>query len=315
MTRTEIKAASQVKEKDHGLRLDTYLAQRFTYLSRNAWQREIKNAKIQINNKTITSPHKKITQGDSVTYSGRELHEPPVDTAISILYEDDYYIAVHKSGDLPVHPGGRYLNNTLTMMLKNDAGCDVFPIHRIDRETSGLILLAKTKEAVSQINKTFSKSTKTYLTIIKGRPEKKSFTIDTPLGKDHHSKIRKKQAAYTDAPETAVTRFRVIRQFKNHTLLSATLVTGRLHQIRAHLESESLPILGDKIYGGNENFYLVFIETGGDEALYNKIGFRRCALHSRSLTFYHPYIKKTVRIVAPLHHDMKECIINRDCSF
>jgi 23S rRNA pseudouridine955/2504/2580 synthase len=307
-----INVSSIVSDKDHGQRLDLYLSKRFTYLSRNAWQQEIKKSKIIVNNMTVKSPHKKIMEGDEIIYTGRNLQEPPVDKSYTVLYEDNFYIALHKSGDLPVHPSGRYLSNSLTMIIKKDLGFSVYPVHRIDRETSGVILLAKSSEAVSLISRTFSMSKKTYLTIVKGNPTQRSFTIDTPLGPDHNSKIRKKRAAYNEATEKAITHFVKVLTIKDHTLLKATLETGRLHQVRAHLESADLPILGDKIYGGNENFYLEFIKDEVDENLFERIGFTRCALHSRSLTFYHPYKKKTVRIIAPLHPDMKEFLLTKE---
>jgi len=311
---TDIHVHSIVAKTHNGQRLDLYLSKRFTYLSRNAWQQEIKKSKILINNLIISSSHKKVFEGDEVIYTGRNLEEPPVDKSYSILYEDENYIAVNKSGDLPIHPSGRYLNNTLTMILKKELGYEVYPVHRIDRETSGLILLAKSTDAVSLISKTFSQSKKTYLTIAKGTPQRKTFTIDLPLGPDLNSKIRKKRGAYEEAHEKAITHFKTIRSLKNHTLLEATLETGRLHQIRAHLEAIQLYILGDKIYGGNEDFYLEFIKDVVDENLFERIGFGRSALHSRSLEFYDPYKKETIRIVAPLLKDMKGFIIDNKKS-
>ncbi|MCP4134873.1 MAG: RluA family pseudouridine synthase [bacterium] len=307
-TNNSIINESIVPEDCSGLRIDKYLAKRFTYLSRSQWQKEIRAGRITLNNKEIRNDHKKVMEGDSILYSGREIEEPEIDRNYSILFEDANYMAINKPGNLPVHPAGRYFFNTLTAILEEDFGCKFFPVHRLDRETSGLILMAKNSEAASKIQSSFHRVKKSYIAIVHGSVNSNEFSIDLPIGPAKNALVRKRRAAFPGAEESAATHFKKLLTFGDYTLVKAMPVTGRLHQIRVHLNYAGFPIVGDKIYGLDERFYLEFIEKGLSEELLEKLILPRCALHSRSLLFYHPFLDKDILIKAPVPDDFRDFI-------
>ncbi len=299
---------STVPENFNNSRIDRYLAERFSYQSRTCWQREILDGRISCNGLQITNHHKKVKTGDSVEYSAKDKEEPPVSDDYAVIYEDNWFYACSKPGNLPVHPSGRFYKNTLLAMLQESTGENFYPLHRLDRETSGIVLFAKNSEAASLCLQTFSSAEKKYFTIAHGIPSEKNFTVNMPIGVDKNSVVRKKRSAYIEADEKAVTHFTLIKSFKSYTLLEAILETGRLHQIRVHLQHAGLPIFGDKLYGLDEKFYLRFIDEGNSESLIKDIGFHRTALHAHSLEFYHPYLKKRIILKSPVPNDMKSFI-------
>jgi 23S rRNA pseudouridine1911/1915/1917 synthase len=194
------------------------------------------------------------------------------------------------------------------MVLERDFGRKLHPVHRLDRETSGIILFAKNPMAASRIQKNFHRVAKSYVAIVHGRPERRDFAVDMPIGYDPSSPVKKKRAAWPGAPERALTRFRVLFSFGAHTLLKAMPETGRLHQVRVHLRLAGFPILGDKLYGLDENFFTEFIRDGETEELLRKLGFPRSALHSRSLRLYHPADGRIMTLKAPLPGDFRAFI-------
>ncbi|HPJ37095.1 MAG TPA: RluA family pseudouridine synthase [Spirochaetota bacterium] len=292
------------------VRLDQYLARRFSYLSRSQWQQEIKSGKIEINGAPAHRPHHRVISGDTLLYSGREIAEPPVNTDFGILYEDENLIAVSKSGNIPTHPSGRFFNNTLSMVLQNHYGHPVYPLHRLDRETSGIILFAKNTDFASLMHTHIKNASKTYIAVVHGNMESSEIRITAPIGNDFTSPVRKKRGI-EDSGESAITVVRRLFCFDTYTLVKALPETGRLHQIRVHLHHCGYPILGDKLYGLDDTFYLEFIERGLDEELLEKLTFPRSALHSRSYSFYHPLMKKTLHLKSPLPGDMKSFISAR----
>jgi RluA family pseudouridine synthase len=299
---------STVPENFSGYRLDRYLAERFTYLSRSAWQREIGAGNISVNGSIVMSHHKRVRGGDYMAFSGRDIDEPEVDRDYVLLYEDDDILAVNKPGNIPVHPSGRFFHNTLLTILQEDRGQSLFPVHRLDRETSGVILFAKNAETVSLLNNKSGAWEKIYLALVHGAVAEESFMDNTPIGSDPLSRIEKRRAAYEGAPEEALTLFERVSVMGKYSLVQATLKTGRQHQIRVHLLHRGYPIVGDKLYGLDENYYLEFIRTGYTPALLAKLGFRRSALHAWKLRFPHPRKGENISIIAPLARDMEKFI-------
>jgi 23S rRNA pseudouridine955/2504/2580 synthase len=293
-------------------RLDRYLSQRFSYHSRSAWQKEIKRGAFSVNGERIKRPSKIIFPGDCIEYETPGRREPPVDAAYSIVYEDEWFIAVNKSGDLPVHPAGCYFNNTLLMLMQQSLSYTFYPLHRLDRETSGIVCFARSAEFASILSKAMRDAQKTYIMVVSGHPTEDTFTCSIPLGNDEHSPVRKKRAAYQSAPEPACTHFSLIKRFATTSLLRAVLGTGRQHQIRAHCEYYGNYILGDKIYGGDARRYLRFLEEKNSQSLIEEAGFHRTALHAESLKLYHPFLKKEILITAPLPFDMQDLIMRQD---
>ncbi|MCX8125334.1 MAG: RluA family pseudouridine synthase [Spirochaetes bacterium] len=299
-TPTQQKLISIVPDGYTPMRLDVYLAGRFTYLSRSKWQKEIKSGKIFVNNIPITIPHYTVYQHYVIEYRRQPVEEPQVDPTYTILYEDEYIIAINKSGNLPTHPAGKYFHNTLTMLLWTQTGTQCMPLNRLDRETSGVVVLAKSGSIASAFLKYSGAIAKKYYAIVIGNCSFTRITVDTPIGISHDSRIRKKRAAYTDAKWHSITHFSVLKRYNNYTLIKAVPITGRTHQIRVHCEHIGHPILGDTLYSSRDEDFITFIQNKG--AI--ERSFPRCALHARMYRLYHPYLQKMIAIKAPLPHDM-----------
>ncbi len=293
------------------IRIDRYLAERFDYLSRSAWQTMIKEGRVSVNGVTVKASHL-ITDGDLIRFEGNFREEPPVDSVWSLIYEDEVTVAIAKSGDLPVHPSGRYCENSLLHLAAEKFG-ELYPVNRIDRETSGVVLFAKTSAAAARYQKNLSGAHKNYLAIVRGDPPER-FSCELPLGPAHplaqdgDDVVRKKRAAYAAAHEKACTHFRLLQNAGGYALLEAEPETGRLHQIRAHLEACTYPIVGDKLYGGDEKLFLEFIDSGMTDSLLQRLELPRCALHAHRLMITHAYRNETVEICAPLPSDMRAFI-------
>jgi 23S rRNA pseudouridine955/2504/2580 synthase len=301
----------RVTEKYSRLRIDQFLSQRFGYLSRSEWQREILRGKISCNGMVLTGHDKKIKAGDLLVYSGRDAAEPEVDTDFSVIYEDEYLLGINKPGNLPVHPAGIFYHNTLLTFLNERYPMKLHLVHRLDRETSGVVLLAKDPRVASQVQKNFNLVVKKYLALVRGIPDKDEFMVDMPVDLDPSSDLEHKRAAFIGARKMARTEFTRLVSFNGLSLLKAVPITGRQHQIRVHLKHAGYPIVGDKLYGPDEDLYNEFIRTGLTDGLLRKLGFRRSALHSRSIIIYHPVLQKRICIKAPLPEDMRQYIVDK----
>ncbi len=242
-----------------------------------------------------------------LSWDGSGIVEPAVDGSLTILYEDEWFVAVNKPGNLPVHPSGRYFNNTLVAMLADRYGRKVYPVHRLDRETSGAILLAF--DGKSAGNLSASKGSKEYLALVHGRFPDEELLVDLPLGYDPESAVRKKRKAWPGGTEGARTRFRKVLTAGDTSLVRCFPETGRLHQIRAHLLATGYPIVGDKLYGRDETAFLTFIEQGLTRELEKRLVLPRCALHAAKLVFLHPLSKKKMVLRAPLPQMFSEFIM------
>lgn len=213
---------------------------------------------------------------------------------LDILYEDEYLIAVNKPPRQLVHPTGHTTSGTLANAIAyhlQESGQPLIlhPIHRLDRDTSGCVLFAKTAEAQRSLTKQRDDHTltRTYQAIVNGIPEQAEGTIKLPIGK--HPTQANRRMIHKDG-DNAVTHYRVLSSYDNHSLVELTLETGRTHQIRLHLAAISLPIIGDNMYGMRSPFI------------------RRQALHAVRTTFLHPYTAKQVTIDAPLTEDIRNAL-------
>ncbi len=214
--------------------------------------------------------------GDLVQLLSIRKPEPEVNFDYKILYEDEYMYVIHKPANLPVHPAGKYFFHTLLTHLKTNglkeplqADRKYFLVHRIDKETSGLILLAKTREACNALTSQFRnrETSKYYLAIVHGVPQENNFTVDSSIGKMRGSAIGLKMHAVSEENGglSAVTRFEVIESRDNFSLVACFPRTGRQHQIRAHADIAGHPLVGDKIYGLSDHDALLLIDAYHDE--------------------------------------------------
>ncbi len=304
----EFLTTCRISERNSKQRIDLFLSRQYGYLSRSEWQKEIQRGKISYNGEILTRFDRKVRAGDQITYAGRDAAEPDVDSNYTVLYEDEYLLAVNKPGNLPVHPAGVFYHNTLLSFLQKQYHKKLYLLHRLDRETSGVIILAKDAATASEIQRNFIAVEKTYLALVHGVPEFDEFITNLPIGFDAMSGIEHKRIAHENAKEKACTKFIRLKSMHGFSLLKAVPYTGRQHQIRVHLKHAGYPIVGDKLYGRDETVFLEFIKTGPTEEIERKVGFQRCALHSRSIMFCHPAIKKMICIRAPLHDDMRKFI-------
>jgi RluA family pseudouridine synthase len=282
------------------VRLDRYLSGRFDYLSRSSWRREIIAGKINVNGVAVTDSSKLIRGNDLIAYDGRSIVEPEVDDAIDVLFRDDRCVAIGKSGDLPVHPAGRYFNKTLTAIMEKRLGQKIYPVHRLDRETSGIILCVFDTADAAVFSAAIQSGCKEYLAIVHGHFPDGEMTVDLSIGQDEGAIVTKKRKAYPEASETALTRFCPEGHFGAFSLVRCFPKTGRLHQIRAHLLAAGYPIVGDKMYGTDERLFLEFVKQGMTDDLLSRLILPRCALHAERLVFIHPITKKEMIIVSPI---------------
>ena len=298
----------KISERHANLRVDLFLAKQYGYLSRSEWQREIVRGKITYNGAVLEKFDRRTRQGDFIVYAGRDAAEPDVDPDYTVIFEDEHLLGINKPGNLPVHPAGVFYHNTLLTLLQNRLGRKLHLLHRLDRETSGVVLLAKEPAIAARMHASFGSVRKTYLALVHGVPENDTFVVDMPIDFDAESMLEHKRIAYAGARETAQTGFARILSFCNHSLLRAVPVTGRQHQIRVHLKFAGYPIVGDKLYGTDERFYVDFMNRRPTEELARAIGFPRSALHSRSLVFTHPVTGRETILKAPLPADMRAFI-------
>ena len=288
--------------------LSHYLAGRFTYFTADQWHKEIADGKLSLDGVVVTDPSTMLKGSESLAYDGSAIVEPEVDDRIGILYEDENFIAVNKTGYLPVHPAGRYFNHTLTAILEDRFGRRVFPAHRMDRETSGVMLLAYDGRTAGLLSASLARGTKAYLALVHGIFPDGETVVDLPLGPDETSAIRKKRRAWQGGMEAAVTRFLRVLAAGDVSLVRCFPETGRLHQIRAHLSAIGFPVVGDKLYGRDETAFLAFAQQGLTPDLERRLLLPRQALHAAKLIFLHPETHREVIVRAPLPRMFSEFI-------
>ncbi len=283
-----------------GQTLAGYLAARFTYRSKLEWEKVIAQGEITLNGKTA-APETPLALHDCIEYHPRELPEPPAILDYQLVYSDPEVLVIDKPGNLCVHPAGPFFRHTLWFLLQADFGKEIYFVNRLDRETSGLLLVARTSDIAAKLAK--SPIDKQYFAAVYGQFPAQLFA-EGYLYQDSASLIRKKRFFSLTAPagiksETASTSFTGLECEADFSLLSATLHTGRMHQIRATLASLGYPVVGDKLYGPDESCY---IRQKSDEltaADRQKLRLERQALHSARLRFAHPRSGENLEFSSP----------------
>jgi 23S rRNA pseudouridine1911/1915/1917 synthase len=243
------------------------------------------------------------------------MEEPPAPQTFGVIYEDASLYVIDKPPGLPVHPTARYFHHTLTWLLRERFGDDR-PIiaHRLDRETSGLLVCARTRQAERALKIQFQERTirKEYLAIVRGSPDFEVTTIDLPLGPDQESEVRIKMAPRDDElGQPALTVCHVVERFAECSLIRAYPRTGRQHQIRAHLAAIGHPIVGDKIYGEDEGLFIAFVGRGLTEEEWARLELPRHALHASAIELEHPGTGEGLRLEAPLAPDLEAYLWER----
>ncbi len=294
-----------VRPEDAGQRVDAYLAEAFPFHSRAAWQKRLEAATVLVSGQSVRSSYRMRAQDIVHLYHPPEV-EPQVDTRIELVYEESGVMAVNKPGNLPMHENGPYRQNTLAVLLAQKFGKEWSAVHRLDRETSGLVLCAATSKLRMQLASDLQRHRvlKEYLAIARGETMEHSWIVDGAIGDLTDSAIRIKKWVRADGLP-ARTDFMVQERAPGHVLLRAMPRTGRTNQIRIHAAYSHLPLVGDKLYHPDEQVFLDYFAHGNTDAVQERAGFARHCLHAAALTFQHPELKKERSITAPLPEDMQ----------
>ena len=294
-----------VLDSDEGLRVDLVAAKQFSDYSRGHIQKWIKNGDLLVNNQEVKTKHS-LQLNDVISvdfWEEPQLGDQPETIPLDIIFEDEEIMIINKSVGMVVHPGSGNPDGTLVnALLAHEESLGFLPragiVHRLDKDTSGLMVVAKKEAAyLNLIEQLKERSVKrTYMAIVVGVPISNKI-INEPIGR--HPKIRTKQAVVKNGKE-AITRVSLSESFQGYSLLRVNLETGRTHQIRVHLSHAGYPIVGDSVYGARKQF-----APGSTEGLKNIISsFTRQALHASELELIHPSSKKLVSFEADLPEDM-----------
>ena len=291
-----------VTEQDTEKRLDTYVSSLNSDLSRSMVQKLIKEENVLVNGK-VSKESYRMKLGDKVLVRiepPKEIEVEAQDIPLDIVFEDDDIIVVNKSKGMVVHPGNGNMDGTLVNAVLSHSkdslsgiGGKIRPgiVHRLDKDTSGLIIVAKNDNAHLNISEQIKNHevTKIYTCLVKGNIEEDEATIDMPIGRDTHD--RKKMAIDSDGKE-AVTHFKVLKRYYDYTLLRVKIDTGRTHQIRVHMAKIHHPVVGDEVYSSGKNEFNV----------------KGQLLHSTILEFRHPRTNEKLHFEAPLPEEFEKVL-------
>lgn len=305
-----------------GQRLDLALAAILTWRSRSSIARLIDQGMVRLQGRVVPAS-RKVRSGDTIEV---DVPQDPVplprtdqNFELPILFEDEWMIAVDKPAGMAVHPSGRHLHGTLIHELHrryrrpDEPGNDVVPrlLHRIDLETSGVVAVGLDERFHHQVQQQFEGRLvkKSYLAVVHGRPDELEGRIDLGIRPDKTSAVRLKLTTCPPGQgQSAVTNYRVIRSNARFALVEVKPETGRTHQIRVHMKAIGCPLVGDKLYGADEQIFLQHLAGELDEADRDALVLDRHALHSHSLTFFHPHRDREVTIEAPLPREFAELV-------
>lgn len=304
----------KITAKDVGQRLDLWLATKFHDKSRAWLKKEIKAKHILVNKETKKQSYR-LKEGDLLEIElkdpGPFLLEPNPNIKISVIYEDNDVLVINKPAGISVHPGNPPRNDTVANWFINycpsarnvgdDSEFRPGIVHRLDKDTSGVMLLAKNKEAFDSLKNQFKEREvdKKYLALVFGKSKRKSGWIDFPIARSLKDPTKQVALGKRNAhqqktkPRPAKTFYRVKEEFRNYSLIEVSPQTGRMHQIRVHLAAAGLPIVGDRKYGSG--------------TLKNALGLKRQFLHAQSIGFVSLEGEK-INVSAPLPPDLKKAL-------
>lgn len=291
-----------VNENDKGKRLDIYIAENFNELSRTMIKKLIESNNILVNDKSEKVSYK-VQANNNISIDVPEAKETKLkaqEIPLDIIYEDSDIIVVNKPKGMVVHPANGNpdgtLVNAILSICKNSLsgiGGELRPgiVHRLDKDTSGLIIVAKNDKAHINMSEQIKERNvkKTYIALVRGNVPEEEATINMPIGRS--TKDRKKMAV-TKNGKQAITHFKVLKRYSKYTLLEIKIETGRTHQIRVHMAEIGYPVVGDAVYSNGKN----------------EFGIEGQMLHAYKLEFMHPITNKHMELTAPLPQYFEEIL-------
>jgi 23S rRNA pseudouridine1911/1915/1917 synthase len=301
-----------------GERLDRFLSRAVGNLSRSQVQKRIIEGAVLVNGQPARKNYL-VAEGDYIRTSDLNLLDRPVELEpqnlpLSILYEDDYFLAVNKSAGLVIHPGNGNCTGTLVNALLYHLGKNLSEgshperpgiVHRLDKDTSGVLLIAKTNSAHVMLAHAFASRLikKDYLGFCMGIPSESAGIIDIPLARSRKDPIKRAPDRFGKFSRT---EFRLLSTRSGISLVQFMPQTGRTHQIRVHCSSKGFPVLGDTLYGGGSGRLPQLAPAYRPFAILMLACFGRQALHAWRIGFTHPFLKKEIVVTAPLPDDFRK---------
>jgi 23S rRNA pseudouridine1911/1915/1917 synthase len=298
-------------EDDAGARLDAFLAEHIDGWSRARLQRLIDAGDVLVNSKLAKASHK-LSPNDEIEVelaAPAEASFTPENIPLNVVHEDDHLIVINKPAGLVVHPAAGALSGTLANALayhfqKLSHAQSIRPgiVHRLDKDTSGLIVVAKTESSHQSLADQFRAREvfKSYVALVYGVVKQESGKVEQPIARDPRNRTR---MAIVPGGRGAVSLYKVRRSFDSFTLLDVELKTGRTHQIRVHLAWLKHPVVGDAVYGGGRDNSIKDVQL---RAKVRKLG--RQFLHAERLGFRHPHSGERVEFLAPLPPELEQLL-------
>jgi 23S rRNA pseudouridine1911/1915/1917 synthase len=281
-----------------GERLDRYVAALPEIASRAEAERLLAAGAVRVDGEPRPKSHR-LAGGERIEVNATKPEAvtlEPEERDLRIAYEDEHLLVVDKPAGLVVHPSAGHAGGTLVhaLLARGIAGGELAErpgiVHRLDRDTSGLLVVARSQDAYQRLQDLVRKRLldRRYLALVRGRPRSRTGRIEAPIGRDRHDPTRR--SLDTDSPQEAITHFEVERLLPRHALLAVRLETGRTHQIRVHLEAIDLPVVGDPVYGVPDR------DLG------------RQFLHANRLSFPHPFSGEPVETESPLPEELQAAL-------
>jgi 23S rRNA pseudouridine1911/1915/1917 synthase len=282
----------RASESDAGRRLDALVAARAEVGTRSTAERLIAAGRVLVDG-LPRAKSQRLAGGEEIEVELPEEQElAPVDLDLDVVYEDEQLLVVDKPAGLVAHPSGPDVRVTLAHGLLSLGAAGGAPdrpgmVHRLDRDTSGLVVVARSDEAHERLAAAIRERRveRRYLALVRGAPRSTTGRITAPIGRDRHDRAR--HSLDTETPREAVTWFELLEELPAHSLLEVRLETGRTHQIRVHLEAIELPVSGDPVYGVADD-----------------LGLARQFLHAHRLRFDHPLTGEPIDVTSPLPADL-----------
>jgi 23S rRNA pseudouridine1911/1915/1917 synthase len=293
-----VKKTLEIPPEAAGERLDRFVAALPEVGSRAEAERLLAAGAVRVDGEVRPKSHR-LHGGEALEVEVSPPSKPalePEEHELRVAYEDEHLLVVDKPAGIVVHPSAGHGHGTLVNALldRGIAGGDVAErpgvVHRLDRDTSGLLVVARSQEAYEGLQELVRERRldRRYLALVRGRPRSRTGRIEAPIGRDRHDPLR--QSLDTDTPREAITHFEVLELLPAHALLSVRLETGRTHQIRVHLQAIELPVVGDPVYGVPDP------------------GLRRQFLHANRLGFPHPLTGAAVDVESPLPEELQAAL-------